>query len=157
MTEVIAAQATAEMNEAIAADPVLQAEQQAAFETRWGGVEDVRTLKSVQVHLPQGADEAAFATLERLRDLERRYAAPNLLGADYDLGVAKLDDEIRVIAGSGALVTAEHATNPYRKKTRTASLPTRISTSCLFLRMPKRYIPRCCSALSRSLPKERMN
>lgn len=117
MTEALAVQETAEMTEAIAADENLQAQQQAAFETRWGGVEDVRTLKSVQVNLPQGADEAAFATLERLRDLERRYAAPNLLTADYDLGVANIDDEIRVIAGSGALVTAEHATNPYRKKT----------------------------------------
>jgi hypothetical protein len=117
MTEVIAAQETADMADALAADIDLQAEQQTAFETRWGGVEDVRTLKSVQVHLPQGADEAAFATLERLRDLERRYAAPNLLTADYDLGVAEVDDEIRIISGAGALVTAEHATNPYRKKT----------------------------------------
>ena len=80
MSEAIARQETADMLDTLAADPDLQVQQEAAFQTRWGGVEDVRTLKSVQVHLPQGVDQAAFETLERLRELERRYAAPHLLG-----------------------------------------------------------------------------
>ncbi|MEK7153580.1 MAG: hypothetical protein AAB834_06525, partial [Patescibacteria group bacterium] len=72
---------TAAMMERIATDPALQLEQANAFQARWGGVEDVRTLKSVQAHLPQGVDSEADQVLERLIALERRFAAANLLTA----------------------------------------------------------------------------
>jgi hypothetical protein len=110
-----AAQRVAQELAAVATDPVLQAKHEAALTARWGGVQDIRTLKSMQVRLPQGADDTAAVTLERLIGLERRYAAPNLMTADYDEGVATVDEEIAFLPGAPALVTAEHATNPVRK------------------------------------------
>lgn len=121
MSELAPAEAAAIRTEAelasVAADPALQTEQDAAFRQRWGGVQDVQTLRSVQVNLPQGADQEAYEVLERLRELERRFAAPRLLTADYDSGIAIFDDEIQILAGAGTMIMAEHATNPYRKKT----------------------------------------
>lgn len=101
----------------VATDPAQAALQQAAFETRWGGVQDIRMLKSVQARLPQGADEAASAVYERIADLEKMLAAPNLLSVEYGEGTATEPDEIFVIPGFGTLLTAEHATDPVRKAT----------------------------------------
>jgi hypothetical protein len=101
-----AAQRVAQELAAVATDPVLQAKHEAALTARWGGVQDIRTLKSMQVRLPQGADDTAAVTLERLIGLERRYAAPNLMTADYDEGVATVDDEIAFLRESADQGTA---------------------------------------------------
>lgn len=115
MSEITASLDVASTLNQIAGDESLAAVQASAFQARWGGVEDVRTLKAVQARLPQGADQDANDVMERLMNLERQYAAPHLLSDEYDQGVSVSDDEIRTLFGGPVLVTAEHATNPFRK------------------------------------------
>ncbi len=69
--------------------------------------------------LPELPEERAFALYDRMLDGERTHAAPNLRMADYDDGTATKEDDLVIIEGSDAtrLLTAEHATNPVRKKT----------------------------------------
>ncbi len=66
--------------------------------------------------LPQLPEAWAQEIYDRIEDAERRLAAPNLLGVEYEEGVAETDDQIEVIRrdehSTGVLLTAEHATGP---------------------------------------------
>jgi hypothetical protein len=60
--------------------------------------------------LPQLPDSEAQEVYERIIDAERTYASPSLTKDDYLLGSATVENELFTIDGTGALITAEHAT-----------------------------------------------
>lgn len=104
--------------EASGQDNLLASQLAAADQQRWGNVEDVRRLRSMQPYLPQLPESEAWEVFERVQDAERQWASPTLLAGGYGGGVATSVDEVRIQRGNSAmLMSADHATDPVRKIT----------------------------------------
>jgi hypothetical protein len=82
----------------------------------------IDSLKSPQVSLPELPEPRAFDILSQIEDYERQILGVKssvISKEDYGLGSATSPDELLVVEGEllRPLLTAEHATNPVRKKT----------------------------------------
>ena len=99
-------------------NPALTGAVQDAFNARWGGAEDITTLKSLAPHLPQTPDAVVGTVYDGIDQYERKYGAPNRLADEYGVGTASRDDELAWIDGDGPLLMeAQHATDPVRRST----------------------------------------
>lgn len=97
-------------------DVELSSQIQRANDQRWGTAEDMRRLSALQLCAPELPDSEIFDVYDRVREAERSLIAPTMLAQDYLRGTAGVDNEVRTVYGGRLLLSAEHATEPPRKK-----------------------------------------
>lgn len=97
-------------------DVELTSQIQRASDQRWGTAEDMRRLSVLQLSAPELPDQEVFAVYDTVREAERALIAPGMRAQDYLRGTATIDNQVRAIYGGSLLLSAEHATEPPRKK-----------------------------------------
>jgi len=95
-------------------DPQPDTEEFAAAEVRSQATHDITAMP----WLPQLPDDWMNDIYDRIDTAERKYAAPNRLRSDYEIGTATEDDEIGEVSGQGNyLFSAVHSTKAIRRET----------------------------------------
>jgi len=97
-------------------DPVLRAQIDHTNDVRWAAAEDMRKLRMLQPTLPELPESKALEVYDLVRETEARLVAPHMRAEDYGRGTAAHENELLIVAGGRLLLSAEHATDPPRKK-----------------------------------------